>query len=373
MVAIASVSRVPLIDQLPEVKISLMIAAIVAGIMLFLFVPISARIRTAFWAITALVLFRFFLGASAAAYYFAQPLEISIQEARFGVFIALTPVCIAFLRECTSRELLLFTVFYVAVLLILDLYVYWMFSGDEILIVGSRTASRFFCSVLIPCVTLASAMIKEPAEFFQRPILFVFLQILMAVHSVIITTSRVESLLSSGLLCFIFVSKWPRSQWGILALIFALGLAAPFGLSSDEGGVAGRDYGLAYDLTVDAFPLGYGLVTDVTAKSTLGLPDEFFLSDYGFFLYAIRYGLLGICAVLLLIVYWYRFATEHKTRFGSLLFSVPLLAYFALIPTLDYSSLGGSFVVAMLFLHSPAANCASGIGVPQVVVSTAAA
>jgi len=346
----ASISRLPLLDQFAEVKIGIFGAELLSAILLFVAVRQRDVARTFIIVAAILVVFRLAIGAMLANFAFGQPFEISVQESRFGLMLIISPITFLFLKESSSALLKRFVSCYMLVLLTLDILVYFVFNVDDLLILGLRTDNRFFCSILVPLVSIAVLLVRQHIAGDKKQSFVLAMTIGMLFHSVLVTTSRAETLLAAGLLGFILYRRWPLARWALYLLALVVILIISLSTTNSDEGVAGRDYSLAIDLAWKALPFGFGAVIDPTAKSVLGLPENFFLSDYGLLLYVLRYGLFGVITALLLLLLWMRFELGARRLKGHLLLTAPVLIYLTIVPLLDYGSLNGGFLLALMCL-----------------------
>lgn len=346
----ASISRIPLIDQLAEVKIGIFGAEFLSAVLLFLAVQRRGMARVLVTIAATLIIFRFAYSSMLANLMFEQPFDVSAQESRFGLMLIVAPIAFLFLKESSDAQLKRFVSYYMLSLLALDILVYFVFNVDDLLVLGLRTDNRFFCSILVPLVATAVLIVRQHIACDNKQRLVLAITVGMVLHSTLVTTSRAETLLAAGLLFFVLYRRWPLARWGVNILALAGILIISLSTTSGDQGVAGRDYSLAGKLAWKALPLGFGAVIDPTAKRVLGLPESIFFSDYGILLYVLRYGLVGAIIALSLLLLWLHFAINARRLKGHLILTVPILIYLTLIPLLDYGSLNGGFLLALLWL-----------------------
>lgn len=346
----ASISRIPLIDQLAEVKIGIFGAEFLSAVLLFFAVQRRSMARVLVTIAATLIIFRFAYSAMLARLVFEQPFEVSAQESRFGLMLIVAPIAFLFLKESSNAQLKRFVSCYMLSLLALDILVYFVFNVDDLLVLGLRTDNRFFCSILVPLVATTVLIVRQHIASDNKQSLVLAITVGMLLHSTLVTTSRAETLLAAGLLGFVLYRRWPVARWGVNILVLAGVLIILLSTTSGDQGVAGRDYSLAGQLAWEALPLGFGAVIDPTAKRILGLPESIFFSDYGILLYVLRYGLAGAIIALSLLLLWLHFAINVRRLKGHLILTVPILIYLMLIPLLDYGSLNGGFLLALLWL-----------------------
>lgn len=344
-----SIHRMPFLDQLVEFKISMFCAEIICGLLLIRLAP-RRRIAWELFLITATVIsFRFMFGAIVANLEFGQSLAISFQESRFGLMLVSAPLAYIFLTKTSESLLKQYVVCYLVILAALDAWVFSYLGIEDVLVLGQRTDSRFLCSIVTPAIAVSSILIRQHQRGERRIGFSIITGAAMLLHTVLVTTSRIEILLVTGVLGLTLCMRWPRIRWFLylLALVALSGIVATSFIGEDA--VAGRDFGLAMRLSFNAFPLGFGLVIDPTAKELLGLPPDFFFSDYGVLLYFIRYGVLGLLFIFMLYRLWLRFLLGTAHIKGMALLAASILVFLTLIPILDYNSLNGAFLLAFMW------------------------
>lgn len=349
---IASIYRVPFLDQLEAVKIGIFCAELLAGFLLFLCLR-QRNLALGLVCIGAIVVgIRVIFGMLAASMAFDQAPSLSLQEARFGLMLAALPLAYIFLQDAPDILLRRFVVGYVISLALIDTWLFTAVAQQNVLVLGLRTDTRFFCSVITPVVATAVLVIRR-RRYLNRSVAFTLpVSLLMLAHASLISTSRVETFLAAGLVGFIVCLRWSRTRWWIYTLAIAVLATLAQQTFIDRESFAGRDFALAIDLAWSALPFGYGAVVDATAKSFMGLPDNFFFSDYGMLLYVLRYGVLGLVLILVLLMLWLRFSLSVGKLRGAALLSGPILVYLTFIPLLDYGSLNGSVLLAFMRLAS---------------------
>lgn len=348
--AIAATYRFPFLDQLEAYKFALFGAEIVAVALLAVVVG-ARRFPAALVAIVAfLVVARLCYGAIVANLALDQGLVGSLLEARFGLMIVAAPLVIAMFRHASDLVLARFILAYLAFVLAADLAVFYFLASEQSLLFGIRTDQRFFCSVMPPLAAALVLLMRASGGRASTSGKFVLAAVALAtLHAFLVSTSRTETLMGLAILAFGFATRWPVSRW----ILYLFGLAAVVGIVvgmtlDDADGVAGRDYGAAARLLTTGMPFGFGAVNDTVAKAALGLPETFFFSDYGILMYPMRYGVLGVVIALGLLAVWLGFLLANVRRPGFLPVGFAFLAYLLLIPLLDYGSLVGAFVLAVM-------------------------
>lgn len=352
---IGSISRFPLLDEIEEFRIGVVLFGIFGVFLFWVAVPRRYSARTWLVVATVLVMSKLVIGAMLANLYFDQSFLASIQEARFGLIIAATPLAYNFLAHASSTTLKKFIGMYIVAMVCLDFLVFSFFSEETLLVLGSRTEARFVCSVMIPIVVTATLLIRYEKLHQVKQINFLLATTLvMLLHSVLMTTSRLESLLSAGLLCWIIIMRWPTLRLLLYSLLALLAFADIGLILSTESqhmsqNLAGRNIDFAIHVASEAMPFGFGLVNDVSAKSILQFPQDFYFSDYGLLLYIFRYGLVGVAIGLGLLMYWVYFVLHNLNRKGILIFSLCLLVYLSFVPLVDYGGMSAGFVLAWMW------------------------
>lgn len=294
-----------------------------------------------------LVWMRFIFGAFNANYLFQQSLEISAQEARFGVMLIACPLVYYFLKNTPVDGLKKFTLVYLLILMAVDIGLFTLLATENLLILGVRTENRFVCSILIPLVCTALICLRR--DFENKHETFLMLSSLsMVFHTYLVTTSRIEMFLAIGVLLFVVQQCWPRSRWLLHMLLFVGAMYFLGNMDIGDQGIAGRDFSLAFVTALKGLPWGYGMVIDGTAKEILNLPAEFYFSDYGLLLYIMRYGVLGILIAFMLLLLWVKFLLVCLFIRGGIFVAAPTFVYFVFIPLLDYGSLVGGFLLSFI-------------------------
>jgi len=352
---IAAISRIPLIEELESFKIAIFGAELL-GLLTLLLIVRRKDHAVALLSVTFLVIaLRLVLGTMTATVISAQPIGMSLQEARFGLMLGALPLAYLFLRDASNRQIKRFLVTYLTLLVAIDIAVFLIMREEALLVLGSRTEARFVISIVPPFVVTALLVIRQKAEGCCRLDVALPVAILMLAHAALVSTSRVEMLLSAGLLGFVLCARWPVLRWLIYLAVCGVGLAIAVQTLLSNEGFAGRDFQTAIDLALRSGGLGLGFIRDSSARIVFGLQESFFLSDYGVLLYILRYGLLGLIIVYGLFVVWLAFAFQPVGVKGKILLSGPILLYLAYIPLLDYGSLMGGLLLAFMLMPRPIA------------------
>lgn len=345
---VASMYRIPLIDRFEIVKLGIQFAEVLSAVLIYLCLR-RREIALGLVFIAALfVTARLLLAALTANLVFGQGPLLSLQEARFGIMLVILPLAYLLMRDAATRTLQRYVVVYLSFLVLADATLLVVFAHQDILVLGLRTGNRYFCSTLTPLLATAVLTFRDKNNKMQKFALIA--GALMLTHAMLITTSRLETLLAAGFLGFLASSRWPSFRF----LFYAIALASVAWIfhstAGGESNFAGRNFALAIELAWRSLPLGVGAASDSTAKSLLELPQTFFVSDYGLLSYVIRYGILGLTFVLALVLLWLRHLWISRYTKGGLFLAVPMLIYLIFVPLLDYGSLNGAFLLAFLLL-----------------------
>ena len=302
------------------------------------------------WAlvIALATLAKLMTGALVADIRFEQAAALSLQEGRFGLTLFMLPVWYQILKSVDENLLLRYAVAYLSLLIALDAVVLSMLFDEGLAALGERTDARFVCSALSPLIVLLVTDVRRHVRNEAAKWLPLIGCALIAAHSVLITTSRIESVLSLGALGFLASLRWRGTRWyASLGAIAAMVYLIPSG--SNEGGIAGREFSTAVQLAAQGLPFGFGLATDATIKAALGVSDAFFFSDYGLILYILRNGLMGFTFVAMLLILWLHLSLGIAKLRGATLLLVPVLLYISILPLLDYGVLNGTLLLAAMF------------------------
>lgn len=358
---VAAISRIPLIEELESFKIAIFGAELLGLLTLFSIMRRKDH-AAALLAVTFLVIvLRLVLGTMIATAISSQPIGMSLQEARFGLMLGALPLAYLYLRDASNRQLKRFLVAYLTLLITIDVAVFLVMRQEALLVLGARTEARFVISIVPAFVVTALLVIRQKAEGSCRLGVAFPVAILMLAHAALVSTSRVEMLLSAGLVGFVLCARWPVLRWLIYLAVYGVGLAIAVQTLFGGEGFAGRDFQTAIDLALRSGGHGLGFIRDSSARIVFGLPESFFLSDYGALLYILRYGLLGLVIVYGLFVVWLAFALQPVGVKGKTLLSGPILLYLAYIPSLDYGSLMGGLLLAFMLVPRPVAAAHSRI------------
>lgn len=152
ILVVASISRIPILDQLDEVKIGIFSAEVLSVIILLFILRRRSPAIATMAALAVFVSMRFTSGSFVANTYFDQAFALSIQESRFGLMLIASPLAYYFFKYATARDLKNFILGYLLTLAILDISLFATLAAEDLLVLGSRTDNRFVCSVLVPSV-----------------------------------------------------------------------------------------------------------------------------------------------------------------------------------------------------------------------------
>lgn len=350
LLCLASIYQFPFIEEYRWLKYAL---HLFEGMCFFLLYQITRNIAasrrwTAVFIVAVIV--RLLYGWLISYLQYQNDILGSFQEARFGLMIVCCPLVYYLFINASYRNLKQFCLWFFLTLAFVDLYVYVIYVQSGYLALGSRSASRFMLSVGAPIVILFGMLVISEMQGRKPGYLALGLILICAAHVVLITTSRVELLLTIGLLCFWSICWRPALQFPFFViggLIFLKGIL--LALDGDLSNIAGRDYYRALRYAIDSFPFGMGLVPEAIQKMQLGRASNFYASDYGLILFAYRYGAAGILMALGLLGIW-AFSFWKILRLpGAVFFLAAVLVNLLFIPVLDYGSLNGSFLLAGIF------------------------
>lgn len=352
IMVVASTYRIPLFDQLADVKVALFGFELIAALLL-LWVIEQRRVALVWCLGLAMFIFlRTAIGVLNATLGLDQPLLYGLQESRFGLLLLTTPLAFFFLRDMPASCLRRYVMWYLSFLLAIDASLFALFVVQDLLVLGVRTDNRVFSSIVSPLLAVATNVVRKAPRTTRGMYFGLVAAAIMLLHAMLISTSRLETILSAGVLAFIASSQWPRLR---RLIYFAVGIALLFATARtlellNAGDVGGRDYTLALSLALDALPFGFGAATDTFLKATLDIPQAFFFSDYGMLSYVLRYGFLGLLMVAGLLLLWLAFAIRALYMPGGAILALSVLAYLLFVPLLDYATLTGGFVIAFIVL-----------------------
>lgn len=351
MLVVASISRIPILDQLDEIKIGIFCAEVLSAILLIAVLSRRSPAIAMMALFAVFICMRFAFGFFVANAYFDQTFALSLQESRFGFMLMASPLAYFFLKDITTNALKKFILSYLFILAALDISLFATLASQDLLVLGLRTDNRFVCSVLVPSVCVTLLAIREKREK-SWPWFVILAGIAMLLHTSLVTTSRIETLFVIGVIGFSIQQRWPGVRWLLYAILLAALIYLGATMQDEDQGIAGRDFVLAFETAMNGLPWGYGAVVDVNAKSMLHLPEQFYFSDYGLLLYVMRYGFLGIIMASLLVLFWMRFILAGSRLKGMNFLAATSLMYLIFIPFLDYGSLNGGFLLAFMLLVS---------------------
>lgn len=361
MLVVVSIARFPFLDETPELKIVAFCAEFITAIVLLRVLPQRVSAIKMVLIIVVFVCFRLVYGFVFADFYFQQTVAQSLKESRFGFMLIAWPLVYYFLKDVKASDLKKIIVIYLLAMVVLDVSVLANLATKNLLVLGGRTDYRFVISVMIPSVCLILLVIREQGKKSCESFA-ILASIMMLLHTTLVTTSRIDTLIVAGTIGFLIQRRWPCTRWWLYAMVIAavayLGCVTYYSDESvlvDRHQIAGRDFPLAFDVSMSGLPWGYGTVIDTIAKRELYLPNGFYFSDYGLLLYVMRYGLLGIMMASLLLIFWLRFTLASWRLKGIMFLSVPILVFLMFVPFLDYGSFNGAFLLASMMLISR--NC----------------
>lgn len=349
ILVVASISRIPILDQLDEIKIGIFSAEVLSAIALIFALRRRSPAIAMMAVLAVFICMRFAFGSFVANSYFDQTFALSIQESRFGLMLIALPLAYYYLKYITTYDLKKLILSYLLILAALDILVFATLASEDLLVLGLRTDNRFVCSVLVPSVCVILLSIREKRDKGCQSFA-ILASIAMLLHTVLVTTSRIETFFVLGVLGFSIQQRWPGVRLLLYAMLLTAAMYLITNMQDEDQSIAGRDFLLAFEMARNGLPWGYGTVVDAVAKRTLHLPEQFYFSDYGLLLYVLRYGLLGIIMASLLILFWLRFVLASVRLKGMILLAATTLMYLIFIPLLDYGSFNGGFLLAFMHL-----------------------
>lgn len=350
-VFVSSTYRIPILDQLDVVKLGIFTIEMFCVIMLVLVARRHGLALMLTIMLLSLLAIRILVGLLVASLLYDQPPAVSLQEARFGVSIVTIPLWYALARVASDTTLLRFAWTYIVLLAVVDgALLIWLLEED-MLVLAARTDSRYMVSIISPLAALILVAIRRHQRGDKNLMSLVLGAAILAAHSLGVTTSRVESLMSLGSLGFMLCLRWRGLRWftgvALLALVIVILNVVPIDTSE---GIGGRDFAVALSVAISGMPFGYGLTVDTVIRTAHGLPETMFFSDYGLLLYVFRYGAIGLMLIAALIYCWFRFVLVTRHLSGISMLALPMLVYIVFIPVLDYGALNGAVLIALMLV-----------------------
>lgn len=365
----ASLSQLPFLQDNAAVKAGLLVVEGTVLAMLIWAMRDTPKLWRWFAIAAALVAIRFLYAWLIGYLRYDITLLGALQEGRFGLLIAITPVAFLFFRTTSVRRLGQLAFYVAGAIVVADLLVTWFFVRPGYLSIAGRGGSRYVLSVL-PLVLLVWARIIVTVRSGFKPSYGDLGFLLFAlIHVVLFSTSRTEALI-----CGAVVGQWvyvraPHLRWPLLGVVLALAYVLFISIKpAGDTPIAGRDYRLALTYSRDAFPFGVGLVPEAVQKAQLGTAGTFFASDYGPILLIYRYGLIGIFIGVAALAFWLRFLLRTATIPGTYIVAMAALLYFMIVPLFDYGSLIGGLLLGIMAAVTKAAS--SGANAAADVIET---
>lgn len=348
LMVVASVMRFPFLEEAIWFKALVQIAEVmtlVCGAAL-LAQPWSALYGSVIPA--ALVIGKCACAVLVAAILYNQEPATSILEARFG--FALAGVVVVSRIICTVEVNVLrgLAACCLAWILTIDTTAVFVLGREGLLLLGERTDIRLMVSVAPLAALVFEIARRENPGKTGLDKTGVVMSAAMLFHSYFVSTSRLESLLCAALLFYTALS----SLRGVAATatLLAFSSTAAIALTQYDSVpllVGGRDYGASLDALQSTSALGVGYLRDETLRSVLRLSGSFFVSDFGFILYPIRYGVLGFAMVIALLC-TVALAVARSFPTPEMAFALACAALCVFIPVLDYGGLSSIFLLATL-------------------------
>lgn len=342
----ASLSQLPFLQENTLAKLGLSITEFsVLGLLIWLTRKVPGLGRW-FGIAVLLVVVRFIYAWLIGYLRYDSTLAGALQEGRFGLLIVIAPVAFVFFRAMSVRKIDEMLLALTVALVIADLLATWFFVRTGYLSIGGRGASRYVISV-IPLLLftwirmIVSIRSGEPLRYKDLGLLLIAL-----LHIALFSTSRTEAILCGSIIGQWVYVRQPHLRWLLLAMVTGIVYFAFVSIQpSADAQIAGRDYRLALAYSRDAFPFGVGLVPEAIQKIQLGTAGNFFASDYGPILLIYRYGMVGIAIGVALLSMWLRFFLRTLSISGTYVVAAGILAYFMIVPLLDYGSMIGGLLL----------------------------
>jgi hypothetical protein len=342
----ASLSQLPFLQDNTIAKIGLSVSELCVLLLMLWQMRRSPNLGRWFGIATGLVVLRFFYAWTIGYLRYDITLSGALQEARFGVLIVIAPVAFVLFRTISVHKIGEILLGLVAALILADILVTWFFVRTGYISLGGRGASRYVISVIPMLLFVWVRMIiairsGEPLRYRDLGLLLFALA-----HVALYSTSRTEAIL-----CCSFIGQWiyvrlPHLRWPLLAVVLGIAYISYTSIQpSGDAQIAGRDYRLALAYSRDAFPFGVGLVPEAIQKIQLGTAGNFFASDYGPILLIYRYGMVGIMIGVVILYMWLKFFFRILVIPGTYLVALGVLAYFLVVPLLDYGSMIGGILL----------------------------
>lgn len=349
LMQMASLSQLPFLQENVLAKVALSISEFAVLAMLIWHMRRAPKVGRWFGIVLLLVLLRFFYAWLIGYLRYGSTLAGALQEGRFGLLIVIAPVAFLLFNSMTVRKIGDIVIGLTCALIMADILVTWFFVRPGYFSIGGRGASRYVISVL-PLIlftwTRMIISIRSDESLRYRDLAFLLVALL---HIVLFSTSRTEAMLCGAMIGQWVYVRQPLLRWPLLAIVFGVFYFAYISIQpSADAQIAGRDYRAALAYSRDAFPFGIGLVPEAIQKVQLGTAGNFFASDYGPILLIYRYGIVGIGIGMAMLYLWIRFLIRTSSIPGTFIVAGGVLAYFMIVPLLDYGSMIGGLLLGAL-------------------------
>lgn len=361
LMQIASLSQLPLLQENVIAKVGLSISEFAVLAILLWQTRMVPKLGRWFGIILLLVVLRFVYAWLIGYVRYGSTLAGALQEGRFGLLITIAPVAFLLFRNMTVRNIGDMVLGLTGVLIIADILVTWFFVRTGYLSIGGRGSSRYVISV-IPIVLfvwirmIISIQSNEPLRYQELGSLSIAF-----LHIVLFSTSRSEAMLCGSIIGQWIYVRQPLLRWPLLAIVLGVIYFAYVSIQpSGDSQIAGRDYRAAIAYSRDAFPFGIGLVPEAIQKIQLGTAGNFFASDYGPILLVYRYGIVGVGIAIAMLYMWLRFFVKTMTIPGTYIVAAGIIAYFMIVPLLDYGSMIGGLLIGAILAVMASAPRAQG-------------
>lgn len=345
----ASLAQLPFLQDNAVVKAGLLVVEISVLVMLTWALRDAAKIWRWLSIAIGLVVIRFFYAWLIGFLRYDISISGALQEGRFGLLIAITPVAFTFFRTISIKRLGQLSLYLAVAVIVADLLVTWFFVRPGYLSIAGRGSNRYVLSIVPMVLLIWVRMIVTIRSGYKPDYRDLGFLVLALIHIVLFSTSRSEALISGAVVGQWIYVRAPHLRWPLLGIfvIIAYFFFTSIG-SVGETQVAGRDYHLALAYSRDAFPFGVGLVPEAVQKAQLGTVGTFFASDYGPILLLYRYGIIGIFIAIAALVFLMRFLIRTASIPGAFIIGLAAVLYFMIVPFFDYGSLIGGLLLGAM-------------------------
>ena len=351
-ISISSILRYPFQDLFTAPLVLIFSSGILC--LFFMFFLIKKELMKDTIIISLILFFVFFIktiyGFFVANFKIEQDLFGVLLEARFGFFTFLAPILYFFLQSIDKKnfsDLLVSTIFFI---FLIDIsYIIFFLDGSIFSGRPEEWQLRFHLDIL--CLAF---LILIYIDRFNSDNSFKFISIclfLLFLHSVLISTARMNSLFILGIFIYLINQKNKK-----LSIIFQLGfisctfLFAIYIVSQNLFEFQGRNWLEYLKIISNNIFLGVGIVRDISLNS-YSTSSFIFQSDYGLLIFIYRYGLIGIILMILFLLLVFHIVVTlpgNKQNSNIFLFLL-LVSQFLLVPFFEYLYLQSIFLFSFLW------------------------